>query len=330
MYLRENQLVSRQSMFGADYIMLENKSISIIIPHFKSSAINEIVEKINIDLIGKLDFEIIIVDDSKLVQSWLNLNDIFKNSSNVTCLELSKNFGQHNSILAGISVARNELIVTIDDDLQVDPDQILIIYKHLIDRNLDLVYGIPFESGHSSLRKLASNVLKSILGKVLLVKSAKEINSFRIFRKNLLYNFSENSTGDVSIDAMLFWCTGNYESIKVNHQPRKYGKSTYNFKKLFNLAVETILGYSTLPLRLSTYLGLFITLLGSTFLIFVVFRLIINGITIQGYLSTIAAITIFSGVQLTSLGIIGEYLRKIHINSMRKPTFIIRNKIQHD
>jgi undecaprenyl-phosphate 4-deoxy-4-formamido-L-arabinose transferase len=308
----------------------QSDKVSIIIPHFKSESINELVDKIESSLTGHLDYEIIIVDDSNSKDSWINLNEIHKKSLKVRCLELSKNYGQHNALLAGIGFARYDLIVTIDDDLQIYPDEIMLIYNYLNEKNLDLVYGTPKKISHNFGRKYASIFLKKFIKFILRVDLIEGVNSFRIFRKNLIKNFLYNSTGDISIDSMLFWSTGNYGTIEINHYKRKHGKSNYTFKKLLNLSIETILGYSTLPLRLSTYLGILVTLSGIMFLSFIFFISLISTNEPEGYFSTIATVTVFSGVQLISLGIIGEYLRKIHINSMRKPTFVIRNVLTRE
>jgi glycosyltransferase involved in cell wall biosynthesis len=310
--------------------LLHVESVSIIIPHFKSESINELVDRIESTLSGHLKYEIIIVDDSNSRDSWLNLNGIYDKSLNVRCLELSKNYGQQNALLAGIGFAKYDLIVTIDDDLQIYPEEILEIYKYLNEHNLDLVYGTPKKISHNFGRKYASKFLKTFIKSILRVDLINGVNSFRIFRKKLINNFIDNSTGDISIDSMLFWSTANYGTIEVTHHKRKHGKSSYTFKKLLNLSIETILGYSTLPLRLSTYIGIMVTLLGIIFLTVLMIIYFTDTNVQEGYFSIIAIITVFSGVQLISLGIIGEYLRKIHINSMRKPSFVIRNELTHE
>jgi undecaprenyl-phosphate 4-deoxy-4-formamido-L-arabinose transferase len=304
--------------------------ISVIVPHFNSEELRELVDQVETSLKNRFEFEIIIVDDSNSTHSWSNLKQIYDFHEKVKCIELSKNYGQHNAILAGIEMARYELIVTIDDDLQVFPTEILVIYNHLVNNNLDLVYGAPRVSKHGSTRKVSSKILKFILRKVLRIKTAEGINSFRIFKKSLLVNFVNNSTGDVSIDALLFWSTSNFDSIYIEHNIRKLGSSSYTFRKLFNLAIETLIGYSTLPLRISTAIGLILSLIGLILLSVTLIQYFMHGIQIEGFATIITLLTIFSGAQFLTLGVIGEYIRKIHTNSMRKPTFVVRSKLSRD
>jgi glycosyltransferase involved in cell wall biosynthesis len=304
--------------------------ISVIVPHFKSEQIRELVDQIELSLENKFDFEIIIVDDSNSTNSWSSLSQIYDFHEKVKCIELSKNYGQHNAILAGIEMARYELIVTIDDDLQIFPSEILIIYNHLVNHNLDLVYGAPRVSKHGNSRKLSSKILKIILRKVLRIQTVEGINSFRIFKKSLIFNFVNNSTGDVSIDALLFWSTSNFDSVFVEHNTRKFGRSSYTFRKLLNLAIETLIGYSTLPLRISTVIGLILSLIGVILLVATLLQYLLHGIKIEGFATIITLITIFSGAQFLTLGVIGEYIRKIHTNSMRKPTFVVRSRLSRD
>jgi glycosyltransferase involved in cell wall biosynthesis len=307
-----------------------NPGISVIVPHFNSVQIRELVEEVETSLKNKFDFEIIIVDDSNSTSSWFNLKQIYDFHERVKCIELTKNYGQHNAILAGIEMAKHDLIVTIDDDLQIFPAEILVIYNHLLTYNLDLVYGAPRVSKHGNSRKFSSKILKFILRKVLRAQTVEGINSFRIFKKNLLVNFVNNSTGDISIDALLFWSTSNFDSVHVEHKTRKLGKSSYTFKKLFNLAIETLIGYSTLPLRISTVIGLSLSVVGLILLGVTLIQYFLNGIQIEGFTTIITLITIFSGAQFLTLGVIGEYIRKIHTNSMRKPTFVVRSRLSRD
>lgn len=302
-------------------------SLSVLVPFYKSDVIETLIDQIEKSLSGFYDYEILIIDDRSQGNYWNILQKISREKSKVRCFELARNFGQHSALLAGIHLAKNELIVTLDDDLQNPPEEIPVLVKALVERDLDLIYGIPEKIEQNFFRRMLSKSIRFFLKYILRIEQAELIGSFRVFRTNLTEYFPKNTRGNVSIDALLFWCTENIGAKKVKHDQRQVGTSNYSFKKLLKFAFDTITGYSTIPLKLATYMGLFASMLGLGVLAYLFIRYAIYGGQVAGFTFTSSLITIFAGVQLFSLGIIGEYLARVHTKIMEKPSYVIRRSI---
>jgi undecaprenyl-phosphate 4-deoxy-4-formamido-L-arabinose transferase len=283
------------------------ESISIVIPYFKSKMIEDLLSRIDQCLSEKFIYEILIVDDSESDIHWKILEELSSKFENVQFLQLSKNFGQHNALLAGISKAQNEFIVTLDDDLQNPPEEIPRLLAELINSNLDLVYGVPNRIEQKISRRISAYLIRFILVKLLGVKSARYVSSYRIFR-----------------NILLFWGTSRIGALKVRHDARQSGLSNYSIPKLLKFSLDTITGYSNLPLKFATYLGLLMSLFGILILGFVFIRYYFYGGLVVGFTFTASLISIFAGTQLFTLGIIGEYIARMHLKVMEKPAFVIR------
>lgn len=304
-------------------------TLSIIIPTYKSSVIEELIYEILDATKNKYKIEILIVDDEGNFSNWNLFEKICSKNTNVKYIELSKNFGQHNAIMAGINFAKYEFIVTIDDDLQNPPGEIEKIVSHLINNDFDLVYGSPNKSKHSIPRRIMSKGIRLILTKILRVKNVGKISSFRILRRDLLSKMSINSS-EVSVDALLSWATSNIGFIGVEHNPRVNSKSNYSNKKLINFAITSIINFSTMPLKIATSAGIFTFGVGAVVLIVILGKYFVFGINVPGFTTLASLIILLSGTQLIILGILGEYLSKMHINIMNKPIFKVRRTIGID
>jgi undecaprenyl-phosphate 4-deoxy-4-formamido-L-arabinose transferase len=305
-------------------------SVSIVVPFFKSDVIEELIYRLFQTLDGFCDFEIIIVDDGSKCKDWNYLSNKFKETKKLKIVELAKNFGQHNAIIAGISVTKYELIATIDDDLQNPPEELVKILNFFNLNDFDLVYGYPKVANHSVFRNLMSRILKNTMSKLLGVRNIQKISSFRVFSRNIFGEYSKDAMGDVSLDAILNWQTDNIGFLEVLHNPRVSGNSNYNLRKLFSFAITTIISYSVIPLKITTYFGMIIFGIGSALLVFILGKYLLYGIEVQGFTTTAALIILFSGTQLIILGVVGEYLARMHLNIMNKPAFIVRRIIGFD
>jgi undecaprenyl-phosphate 4-deoxy-4-formamido-L-arabinose transferase len=234
-----------------------------------------------------------------------------------------RNYGQNNAVLCGIRLARYELTVTMDDDLQHPPEEIPKLLEKVNDDN-DVVFGTPARETHGLWRNLASQVTKLALQSAMGAPIARRAGPFRAFRTKIRDAFAGYDGPYVSIDVLLTWGTTRFAAVDVLHEPRTLGKSNYTFRKLVVHAVNMITGFSTLPLQLSSLIGFFLTLVGIAALVFVVLKYLIEGGSVPGFSFLASMIAIFSGAQLFSLGIIGEYLARMHARTMQHPTYSVR------
>jgi undecaprenyl-phosphate 4-deoxy-4-formamido-L-arabinose transferase len=213
--------------------------------------------------------------------------------------------------------------VTIDDDLQNPPEEIPKLIEKL-NEGYDVVYGSPSKEQHGFMRNLASQITKYSLQSTMGVKSAKHVSSFRAFRTIIRDAFNDYQGPFISLDVLLSWGTDRFIHIYIQHDQRIYGASNYTFQKLVSHAFNMITGFSTLPLQIASIIGFVFTLFGLVVLVYVVGRFIIEGYSVPGFPFLASIIAIFSGVQLFALGIIGEYLARMHFRTMDKPAYTIR------
>ncbi len=306
-------------------------SLSIVVPHYKNNLIKDLISDILENTKDFQDTEIIIVDDGgggiSVKESYFE--EICREVVKVKYIELRKNFGQQNAIMAGIKYAKNDYIVTVDDDFQNPPKEIKKMAEYLIRNNFDLVYGSPVNIKQNFSRKILSKTIRIFLSKILNIRNVNEISSFRIFKRDLFHKLSVNIS-DVSIDSLLNWSTERIGFIKVEHNSRNTGVSNYNLRKLGSLAINTIVSYSVKPLKIVSYFGLLIFTLGVGLLLFILGKYLIFGISAPGFTTIASLIILFSGTQLIILGVIGEYMARMHLNIMNKPTFVVRRTIGFD
>ena len=271
------------------------------------------------------NFEIILVNDGSKDNSWQIIEKLVEGRKTVRGFNLMRNYGQHNALLAGIRLARCPIIVTVDDDLQHPPQEIPKLLEKL-DEGFDVVYGAPETAQHGLWRNLASQITKMALSSVINVKIARKVSAFRAFRTSLRDTFADYRGAHPSIDVLLSWGTNRFSSVSVRHQSREKGRSNYTFAKLVTHAINMITGFSTLPLRVASILGFTFTLFGLFVLLFVLIRYLIWGSPVAGFPFLASTIAIFSGVQLFAIGTIGEYLARMYIRLMDRPSYVIRER----
>jgi glycosyltransferase involved in cell wall biosynthesis len=300
-------------------------SISAVIPVFNSEdTLEELYLRLKKSLIvHSSDYEIIFINDSSGDNSSDIIYRLAKNDSNVVCFDLAKNYGQHNALLCGIRQAKYEVIVTLDDDLQNPPEEIPYLLEKL-DQGYDVVYGYPKNEQHELFRNIASVFTKIALKTTMGISMARHVSAFRVFRTELRNSFSDYKGSFISIDVLLSWGTNSFSAIPVNHEKRVKGKSNYTFRKLVRHAVNMVTGFSVLPLQIASLIGLLLSLFGFVVLVYVVGRFLFQGSPVPGFPFLASIIAIFSGAQLLGIGIIGEYLARIHFRTMDKPQYFIK------
>ena len=304
--------------------------ISLVCPVYCSAqTLRILVDEICTCLNGTHKFEILLIDDRSPDSSWLEILQISKENSAVRGIRLGRNVGQHGALLAGIRSARFDKIVTIDDDLQNPPSEVIKLVQAL-DSNGGVVYGVSIDVKQKLWRKASSIGAKQLFKKFLGFDSAVNISSFRAFETNLRDAFSGEIGPSVSIDSLLTWSTSTFCSIDVQHHPRLQGKSHYSFRKLVRFMIDTATGYSVVPLRLATTLGSIVTILGFVMFLWVTLRPLLTGVSVPGFPLLAASLAIFSGTQLLVLGILGEYIGKMHFRVMNKPSYVIVDSSEYN
>jgi glycosyltransferase involved in cell wall biosynthesis len=301
------------------------RSISAIVPVYNSQdSLNILVDRLDsvLQQVGR-DYEIVLINDGSRDGSWDVIKQLSQRNPRVQGLSMMRNYGQHNALLAGIREARKDLVVTLDDDLQNPPEEIPRMLEQ-IDAGYDVVYGYPEHEQHGFWRDLASQMTKIALRSAMGLETARHVSPYRIFHTQIRRAFAEYRSPHLSIDALLAWGTTRFTAIPVRHDARKVGASNYTFRKLIGHALNMITGFTVLPLQLASVVGFGFTLFGCAIFAFVLLRYFVAGGSVPGFPFLASVIAIFSGAQLFALGILGEYLARVHFRLMDRPAYAIR------
>lgn len=297
-------------------------AVSVVVPVYRTSdGLRELVARVHLSL-GPRTHEVILVDDGSPSESWKVISQLAGGDDQVVGVRLGRNAGQHSALLAGVRAAQYPFTVTIDDDLQNPPEEIPKLLDALC-TEVDVVYGTPNVVAQKRWRSASSLLTRSLLASSLGADNAAKMTSFRAFRTSLRDGFNADLGPAVSLDALLSWSTLRFSSVPVEHHDRAEGTSNYSFRTLIRFAFDSATGYSTVPLKVAMYLGLFTAGFGVCVLVWVVGRLALTGNSVPGFPFLASIVTIFSGAQLLALGVIGEYLARMHFRVMRKPTYVI-------
>jgi len=315
-------------MLEMDDIKKQNapiRSVSVVVPVFNSKAtLKELVERLKSVLSGYIEaFEIILVNDGSRDSSWEIITDLASQDGNVHGINLMHNYGQHNALLAGIERANYDSIITIDDDLQHPPEEIPKLLEKL-DEGFDVVYGKPIDRSHNTWRNLSSKILKVSLKMVLGAEMGKQSSAFRAFRSLMCRGFRNFTDASLALDVLLSWSAARITHVQVQHHGRQFGKSGYTLRKLVRLSFNMITGYSTLPLRIASGVGLVTSLFGLGMFFYVVIRRLLQTNYVPGFAFLASEIALFAGLQLFAIGVIGEYIARLHFRTMGKPPYVIR------
>jgi undecaprenyl-phosphate 4-deoxy-4-formamido-L-arabinose transferase len=303
-------------------------AISVVVPVFNSQETLSLLIAELENVLNRLcqDYEIILVNDGSRDQSWFNIQSLAKDNPRVKGISLLRNYGQHNALLCGIRQARFPVTVTIDDDLQHPPSEIPEMLEKLA-QGYDVVYGVAKDPPHSFLRNLATAITKRVLRSAMGVSAATQVSAFRVFRTHLRTGFENFRSPNVCLDVLLTWSTHRFSHVEVKHELRRFGTSNYTLGKLIAHTANMMTGFSTLPLQISSFLGFFMILFGLGILALVVGRYFWEGDAPSGFPFLASLIVLFSGAQLFSLGVFGEYLARIHFRMMDRPAYVIAGEI---
>lgn len=305
--------------------------VSVVIPvHNSARYLPRLVTRLMSVLQAEtLQFEIILVDDGSADESWNILCELWTRfPSHIMAIQLMRNYGQHNALMCGFRQARGQYVVTMDDDLQNPPEEISKLLSTIRTSCADLVYGVYERKQHACWRNLGSTLVGKFHKRVL--KVPFEPTSFRIIKRRLLESILSYNKNFTYVDGLLLWNTQRIEATVVEHHARVNSKSGYSIGRLMVLALNLFTNFSLLPLQLVSVWGMCVATVGLAFGGYYLVQSLLSNIAVSGYASTIVAILVLGGTQLLALGIIGEYLGRVHLNVNRKPQYVERQILCSD
>lgn len=306
----------------------KKEKIAVVIPvYYGEKSLPELVNRLEAVFFQlDVDYEIVLVNDASPDHSWSTIRQLQSQNKKVTGINFSRNFGQHYAISAGLREANADWIVVMDCDLQDVPEEIIHLYKKTKE-GFEVVLAQRLQRQDYFLKRFSSKVFYAVLSYLSGIKYDSSIANFGIYKNTVIHEINNLPEKNKYFPTMVKWVGFRQTAIPVRHDDRKYGKTSYSFKKLLHLSLDIALSYSDKPLRLAIKLGMLITLSSIVFTLFQIYRWYNNEIEVLGYTSIIISIWFLSGIIIFVSGIVGLYVGKIFENVKNRPTYIIKEKI---
>lgn len=304
--------------------------ISVVSPVYRAEkTLDELVNRIEASVRKITDsFEIVLVDDRSPDGSWIKMKELASQKSFVRAIRLSRNFGQHYAITAGLDHANGKWIVVMDCDLQDRPEEIPALY-HRAQQGYDAVLARRYERKDGLLKRLLSKVFYRTLGYLTGSHQDETVANFGIYHEKVIKQVKNLRESIRYFPTMVRWVGYYTTTLNVEHAERTEGKSSYGFKKLLHLAMDIILAYSDRPIRLVIKFGLLIALFSFIFILITLYNWWHGNIEVLGYASMIISIWFLSGCLLITLGVVGLYVGKTFEGVKNRPIYIIDEDV-HD
>jgi polyisoprenyl-phosphate glycosyltransferase len=272
----------------------------------------------------KLSFELILVDDGSPDESWSAIEDLASRDQRVKGIQLSRNFGQHYAISAGLGYAKAEWIVVMDCDLQDQPEEIPKLYNKALE-GFDIVFARRIERQDTFMKRVSSRLFHSIYSYLSDIKTDSTIANFGIFNKKVIWEFNRMKETSRSFSSLISYLGFKQSTVDVQHSQRYEGKTTYSLSKLLKLTGDIILSNSNKPLKLTIKLGFALSFLSFMLAIYNVFAYFTGIIKVSGFTSTIFSIWFVGGLIMFVLGIVGLYIGKIFEQVKERQLFIVKD-----
>lgn len=300
---------------------------SVVVPVFRGTkSLYIVIEKLLTQRQFELS-EIVFVFDCGTIEAWQTIKNIAKKNPLVKGIKLSRNYGQHNATICGFQFATGDFIITMDEDLQHNPDLIPTLIAKQIQKDSDLVYGLFKELNHSTLRNITSVLMKKLL-RWGIPELHPDYTSFRLIRSEVAKQTLEMRNSYTFLDGYLTWITQNVSSVEIKHEESKEGESSYTIKKLIEHSINIFVTFSNLPIRLLTTFSLPLFLFSFSYAIYIVISALTISTYDAGFPTVVALLGFGFGFVLLGLGIIGEYIQRINLKTTNRPNYIIREIIQ--
>ncbi|MGI9113741.1 MAG: glycosyltransferase family 2 protein [Chthoniobacterales bacterium] len=305
-----------------------NPHLSIVVPLYNAAAtLPTLIQELTLlSLPGGL--EIILVNDGSRDETEAIARKLIgETATSITLLSLSRNFGEHNAVLAGVRASHGDYVITMDDDLQNPPAEVPKLLAAAESQDFDVVYSSYEQKAHVWWRNVGSTLTNFIADFVVEKPRGLYLSSFRCMTRLVADEISKSRTPYPYIDGLIFQITQNVGTVLVRHADRGHGKSGYTIHKLMRLWISMLVNVSILPLRLMTFAGMITSALGFLAIIEVVLEHLLRK-TPTGWSSLMAAMLLLSGTQLLLLGILGEYVGRIYLGISEKPQSIVRSEVR--
>ncbi|MDT3428091.1 glycosyltransferase involved in cell wall biosynthesis [Paenibacillus forsythiae] len=309
-----------------------NFSLSIIVPMYNEGEnVSVFYEKITQILVShNYDYKIICINDGSKDDTMERLRQLANHDKRVKVINLSRNFGKEIAMSAGLNYSKADIVIPIDADLQ-DPPEVIPLLIEKWKEGYDVVYATRKKrDGETWLKKATAHTFYRVMGKVTRFEIPADTGDFRLMTKQVVDALNQLPEQHRFMKGLFSWVGFKQTSVTYYREPRYAGKSSFNYWKLWNFAIEGITSFSFAPLQIATYLGLLIAVLSLVYATYLVIATFTLGNPVPGYPSLMVAILFFGGVQLITLGVIGEYIGRIYNESKRRPLYLVKEELNID
>lgn len=307
------------------------KKLSVVIPVYNCiDTLNELFNRLenNIKNIVK-EYEIIFVDDSNDFKSWKMLESISNKSKKTLCIKLSRNFGQHAAIIAGLSNSTGDWIIIMDCDLQDRPEEIINMIE-ACDAKTDIIFASRKKRSDNLIKRLSSKFFYFLIEFLCEIKMDHTVSNFGLYNRKVIEAVLSINDNHKFFPLMVRWVGFQSKTMDIKHDERIKGKSSYNFKKSLLVSISAIVSFSNKPLRIFIYFGFLVSLISIITALYFLYAAWNDKITIIGWASVIISIWFFGGMLLSSVGIVGIYIGKTFDQTKKRPSYIISKKLNFD
>lgn len=304
-----------------------NKLITVMVPAYnEEKVIEQFYSRMNIvtESISRYEFEILFINDGSTDETLSIIKQLRENDHRISYLDLSRNFGKEVAMLAGFDYAKGDAVVTIDADLQDPPEVIIDMIDYWEQGYEDIYAKRSNRQGETWLKKWTSKTFYRLLKKTTNIPIQEDTGDFRLLDRRCVNALRQLRESQRYTKGLFSWLGFKKKEILFSRDPRAAGETKWNYRKLFNLAIEGITSFTTYPLKLSSYLGIFISLGAFVYMFFVIIKTLVYGASVSGYPSLMSVMLFLGGIQLLSLGVIGEYLGRIFNETKRRPVYLVQ------
>lgn len=274
----------------------------------------------------KLSFELLLIDDGSPDESWPAIEELAQRDNRVKGILLSRNFGQHNAITAGLGHASGKWVVVMDCDLQDQPEEIVRLYRKT-EEGYDVVLGQRQERKDRFIKKFLSKSFYKVLSYLTQTQQDSSIGNFGIYKAEVINAVCSLGDQQRFFPTLVKWVGFKQTSIEIEHSRRTIGKTSYSFRKTLNLALDVMLAFSDRPLKIIVKLGVYISFFAVLYTLVTLIRYFAGGIQVMGYTSLIISVWFFSGIIILILGIVGLYIGKTYEKVKGRPYYIIKSRL---
>ena len=306
---------------------MENKKlVTILVPAYnEEEVLNMLYDRLSsiMNSMPSYEFEILFVNDGSKDNTLNIIQELREHDKRVCYVNLSRNFGKETAMIAGLDYSKGDAVIIIDADLQ-DPPELIPEMISLWEQGYDDVYAKrKSRKGETWLKKFTSKMYYKTLQSFTKIEIQKDTGDFRLLDKRCVEALKQFRECQRYTKGLFSWIGYNKKEILYDRDPRAAGKTKWNYKKLINLSIDGITSFTTAPLRWATITGIFISIAGFIYMLFIIIKTLAYGIDVPGYSSTMVVMLFLGGIQLIFLGIIGEYLGRAFYESKHRPIYFV-------